>query len=234
MLRPRMSRPRRPVSPPIFSPLRPCAPAYFPSLPVAPVYLKEENLQRGGSFKLRGALNRLLTLLPEERERGVITASAGDHGQGCRHCRRYRRLSRDRGHAAECPARQGRGDTRVWCARGAPRRELRRRARASAPAGHPARRPRLCTSFRRPGCHGQGKAPWRWKCSPPSGPRRTRRACGRRRLDRGHGDRGERPTPPLRVYGVQAAGAAAAAAAFRSGRVQPTARTCTRLPTASP
>jgi threonine dehydratase len=46
------------------------------------VYLKQENLQRGGSFKLRGALNRLLTLTAEERARGVITASAGNHGQG--------------------------------------------------------------------------------------------------------------------------------------------------------
>src|SRR5215212_1129400 len=46
------------------------------------VYLKQENLQRGGSFKLRGALNRLLTLTAEKRARGVIIASAGNHGQG--------------------------------------------------------------------------------------------------------------------------------------------------------
>ncbi|HEY7068125.1 MAG TPA: threonine ammonia-lyase [Chloroflexota bacterium] len=46
------------------------------------VFLKEENLQRGGSFKLRGALNRLLTMPPAERAHGVITASAGNHGQG--------------------------------------------------------------------------------------------------------------------------------------------------------
>lgn len=44
--------------------------------------LKAENLQRTGSFKARGALNAILQLTPEQRERGVITLSAGNHGQG--------------------------------------------------------------------------------------------------------------------------------------------------------
>jgi threonine dehydratase len=44
--------------------------------------LKAENLQRTGAFKARGALNALLTLTAEQRERGVITLSAGNHGQG--------------------------------------------------------------------------------------------------------------------------------------------------------
>jgi len=47
-----------------------------------PIYLKLENLQRTGAFKERGALNRLLQLTPEEREHGVIAASAGNHAQG--------------------------------------------------------------------------------------------------------------------------------------------------------
>jgi threonine dehydratase len=47
-----------------------------------PLHLKLENLQRTGSFKERGALNKLLTLTQAERERGVITASAGNHAQG--------------------------------------------------------------------------------------------------------------------------------------------------------
>ena len=47
-----------------------------------PLHLKLENLQRTGSFKERGALNRLLTLTEEERSRGVIAASAGNHAQG--------------------------------------------------------------------------------------------------------------------------------------------------------
>jgi threonine dehydratase len=44
-------------------------------------WLKLENTQRTGSFKDRGALNRLLDLSPEERTRGVVTASAGNHAQ---------------------------------------------------------------------------------------------------------------------------------------------------------
>jgi threonine dehydratase len=46
------------------------------------VYLKLENLQRTGAFKLRGAISKLLTIEPGERARGVVTASAGNHGQG--------------------------------------------------------------------------------------------------------------------------------------------------------
>ena len=46
------------------------------------VHLKLDNLQRTGAFKERGALNRLLTLNAEERSRGVIAASAGNHAQG--------------------------------------------------------------------------------------------------------------------------------------------------------
>jgi threonine dehydratase len=45
------------------------------------VFLKLENLQRTGSYKERGALNRILTLTEEERRRGLIAASAGNHAQ---------------------------------------------------------------------------------------------------------------------------------------------------------
>jgi threonine dehydratase len=45
------------------------------------VTLKAENLQRTGSFKIRGAMNTLATLSPEERAAGVVAASAGNHGQ---------------------------------------------------------------------------------------------------------------------------------------------------------
>ena len=45
------------------------------------VFLKLDNLQRTGAFKERGALNKILTLTPEERSRGVIAASAGNHAQ---------------------------------------------------------------------------------------------------------------------------------------------------------
>ena len=45
------------------------------------VYLKAENLQRTGSFKIRGAYNTIATLGDEERRAGVVAASAGNHGQ---------------------------------------------------------------------------------------------------------------------------------------------------------
>jgi len=46
----------------------------------AEVYLKLENLQYTGSFKLRGALNEILSLSPEQRAKGVVAASTGNHG----------------------------------------------------------------------------------------------------------------------------------------------------------
>ena len=46
------------------------------------VWLKCECLQTGGAFKLRGATNRLLQLTPEERERGVVAFSSGNHARG--------------------------------------------------------------------------------------------------------------------------------------------------------
>jgi len=46
------------------------------------VYLKLENLQMTGSFKERGALNRIAMLTPEQAKRGVVAASAGNHAQG--------------------------------------------------------------------------------------------------------------------------------------------------------
>src|SRR5215211_978564 len=48
----------------------------------ARVFLKAENTQRGGSFKIRGAYNTISRLAPDERARGVIAHSAGNHAQG--------------------------------------------------------------------------------------------------------------------------------------------------------
>lgn len=60
----------------------PCKPSRsFPELVSCRLFLKFENLQRTGSFKDRGALNKLLLLEEEERRRGVVTASAGNHAQ---------------------------------------------------------------------------------------------------------------------------------------------------------
>src|SRR5204863_3029153 len=46
------------------------------------LYLKPENLQPIGAFKLRGAYNKIASLSEEERARGVITYSSGNHAQG--------------------------------------------------------------------------------------------------------------------------------------------------------
>lgn len=46
------------------------------------IYLKNENLQKTGSFKIRGALNKMATLSDQEKQRGVIASSAGNHAQG--------------------------------------------------------------------------------------------------------------------------------------------------------
>ncbi len=53
---------------------------YFSELSGANVYLKLENLQYTGSFKLRGAFNKVLLLSPEERRAGCVAASSGNHG----------------------------------------------------------------------------------------------------------------------------------------------------------
>ena len=45
------------------------------------VYIKAENLQRTGSFKLRGAVNKILSLSPEEISKGFVCASSGNHGR---------------------------------------------------------------------------------------------------------------------------------------------------------
>lgn len=54
----------------------------FSRMTGAEVYLKLENLQKTGSFKIRGAWNKIAHLTQEERARGVVAASAGNHAQG--------------------------------------------------------------------------------------------------------------------------------------------------------
>ncbi|GAB6934218.1 MAG: threonine ammonia-lyase [Bacillota bacterium] len=54
----------------------------FSAMSGCEVYLKLENLQKTGAFKIRGAYNKVASLSPDERARGVITASAGNHAQG--------------------------------------------------------------------------------------------------------------------------------------------------------
>lgn len=61
---------------------------YFSAQAGAEVYLKLENLQKTGSFKLRGATNKIQTYLDRIGPRGVVAASAGNHAQGVAHAAR--------------------------------------------------------------------------------------------------------------------------------------------------
>lgn len=62
---------------------------YYSRLSGANVFFKCENLQHTGSFKARGAMNKLLSLSEEERERGVVTASTGNHGAAVAYALRH-------------------------------------------------------------------------------------------------------------------------------------------------
>ena len=56
--------------------------SYFSDMIGNKVYLKPENMQRTGAYKVRGAYYKISTLSDEERNKGLITASAGNHAQG--------------------------------------------------------------------------------------------------------------------------------------------------------
>ena len=55
---------------------------YFSQVSGNKVYLKPENMQYTGAYKVRGAYYKISTLSEEERQKGLITASAGNHAQG--------------------------------------------------------------------------------------------------------------------------------------------------------
>ena len=55
---------------------------FFSEISGNEVYLKPENMQHTGAFKLRGAYNKISQLSDEEKAKGVITSSAGNHAQG--------------------------------------------------------------------------------------------------------------------------------------------------------
>ena len=55
---------------------------YFSAQTGNKVYLKPENMQLTGAYKLRGAYYKISTLTEDERAKGLITASAGNHAQG--------------------------------------------------------------------------------------------------------------------------------------------------------
>ena len=86
---------------------------FFSDISGNATYLKLENLQTTGAFKLRGAYNRISMLTEEEKARGVITASAGNHAQGvakarCKRCDLHARDNADpQGRGDACARRNG-------------------------------------------------------------------------------------------------------------------------------
>ena len=99
------------------------------------VYLKPENMQVTGAYKIRGAYFKISTLSPEEKERGLITASAGNHAQGVAYAARAAGVGGHHRHAhhhspgegEQHQGLRGRGDP--------PRGGVRRRGPAGRPAG---------------------------------------------------------------------------------------------------
>ena len=96
------------------------------------LYLKMENFQRAGSFKMRGAYYKIHSLSDSERKRGVVAASAGNHAQGVAHAATISGGQVDDRDARERLARQDRRDEGVRGEGGPSRGELRGRARDGA------------------------------------------------------------------------------------------------------
>lgn len=62
---------------------------YFSQLKNANIYIKKENLQLTGAYKIRGAFNKIASLSEADRQRGVIASSAGNHAQGVAYSAQY-------------------------------------------------------------------------------------------------------------------------------------------------
>jgi threonine dehydratase len=113
-----------------------------------PLHLKLENLQRTGSFKERGALNKLLTLSLAEREQGVITASAGNHAQGVAFHAANLGIRAQIVMPLATPPDQGWSHARLWRRGLPPWRQLRRSLRRGS-AHLPRREPHFHSPLRR-------------------------------------------------------------------------------------
>ena len=123
--------------------------------------LKAEMFQRTGSYKIRGPLNKFTYLTEEERRRGVVCSSAGNHAQGVALAAKIHGIKAVVVHGRERDALQDRGDARVWRGSRPARHDLGRGQRESEGAGARAR-PDLCAPVRRhaadrrPGHDGAG------------------------------------------------------------------------------
>ena len=138
------------------------------------VTLKAENLQLTGSFKIRGAYNTIAQLTEAERDTGVVTASAGNHGQAVAWA------ARQAGIAATIFVPEGAPMAKVDAARGygadgrAGRRGLRRRGRRrrASTSRRPAR-PSSTPSTTRASSRARGRSGSSWPSSSPPGRARS-------------------------------------------------------------
>ena len=80
--------------------------SYFSELTGNKVYLKPENMQRTGAYKVRGAYYKISTLSDEERNKGLITASAGNHAQGVAYAAHLRNIAHPVQHRAGLAGQQ--------------------------------------------------------------------------------------------------------------------------------
>ena len=96
--------------------------------PGTDLYLKTENLQVTGSFKVRGAYYKISQLSAEERAKGVIACSAGNHAQGVALAATRMGIKKRCLYAGRCPYYEGREHKAPRCRGRAGQGHLRRRA----------------------------------------------------------------------------------------------------------
>ena len=154
------------------------------------LWLKFENLNFTASFKERGALNKLLLLTPEEREKGVVAVSAGNHALGARFPRAPRRREGNDRHAGDGARGESHGRARVRGRSDLARQDLR--GRRGAPAGPDGgARTRFVPSLRRSRDRRRPRHGRNRDAERGPGARHLGRARWRRRLDRRDRDRRE-------------------------------------------
>jgi len=95
---------------------------HFSNMTGNKVYFKPENMQYTGAYKVRGAYYKISTLSEEEKSRGLITASAGNHAQGVAYAAKLAG-SRDR-HADHNAPYEGQQDQKLWGRSGTPWRRI--------------------------------------------------------------------------------------------------------------
>ena len=182
------------------------------------LFLKPENLQPIGAFKLRGAYNKIASLSPEERERGVIAYSSGNHAQGVAYAARALRCKAvivmpGNAPAIKLEATAALGAEIVQGRRRAARSGNRRRRNWRPSTGTPSCRP-ITTKRSSP-----DKARWDWRFSKIARGR-NRAGAGRRRRNDQRGGRGDQiEQAVVKVIGVEPALAADAQASLRAGKV---------------